>query len=292
MTIFFKILREQDKTDALLSLTKAVRAGINDSNIFQVQPDSFRYMPGAPFAYWAPRSIVNLFKSLSRFENDGRLARRTNGTTDDNRWIRTWWEVPDEASKEKRKWIAHAKGGAFSPYYSNLHLVISWDEEAQAYPGYLGTIHRPDIRPASLQHFFKPGLTWSRRNSTGLSFRILPKGAIFGDKGPGVFFEDFSVEKALSTCAILNSIAFRYLVSLQLGTVELAQSYEAGLSKIRHIQMLLKNFRLSLRKKPAVYGPLKVLSIAPMKHPTFLYCLVFCLSVIALSTRNLFMRRL
>jgi hypothetical protein len=142
-------------------------------------------------------------------------------------------------------WIPHAKGGAFSPFFSDIYLVIHWDKKRETYPGYTGTIHRPDIRPASLQYFFQPGLTWSRRNSTGLSFRALPQGAIFGDKGPGVFFRDFSPERALSICAALNSSIFRYLVSLQLGRFELAQSYEAGI--IQNTPMPLLNGELDAR---------------------------------------------
>lgn len=64
--------------------------------------------------------------------------------------------------------------------------------------------------------------------STGLSFRVLPRGAIFGDKGPGIVFLPFDNRECLSVCGVINSSAFRYLVSLQLGTVKLAQSYEAG----------------------------------------------------------------
>jgi hypothetical protein len=229
MTTFIRLLADKRKEFNLLTSCTSLRIGRNDERLFQVAPESFLAIPGAPFAYWASHDCLQTFRNFPAFQNPRRLALRTNGTTNDGRWIRTWWEVDGAQSTGSRIWAPHAKGGAFSPFYADLYLVIDWDVLGNTYPGYVGTFHRPDVRPASAQYFFLPGLTWSRRNSTGLSFRVLPTAAIFGDKGPGIFFKPFDAQECLSVAAIVNSSAFVYLVSLQLGTFELAQSYEAGL---------------------------------------------------------------
>lgn len=228
MTVFLRLLAEEDKETNLLATCKAVRSDQEDGRVYQVNPTAFKAINGIPFAYWASDKIFDSFERGVRFQNEARKALRTNGTTDDGRWIRAWWETEVTDDRSRIKWIPHAKGGAFSPFYSDLHLIIAWDRESETYPGYQGTVHRPDIRPASLQHFFKPGLTWSRRNSTGLSFRVLPRNTIFGDKGPAIVFQPFTEKECMAVSAILNSSAFRYIVSLQLGRVKLAQSYEAG----------------------------------------------------------------
>jgi hypothetical protein len=228
MTVFLRLLSEKDKGNALLQTCETLRDGASDFRVFETPFALFDSIPGKPFAYWASQELFSFFQDGERFQNKSRKALVTNGTTDDGRWIRTWWEPSDRSKTDGVKWVPHAKGGAFSPFYSDLHLVIAWGEKEETYPGYQGTIHRPDIRPASLQYFFMPGLTWSRRNSTGLSFRVLPKGAIFGDKGPAIVFLPFDEKECLAVCSVINSVAFRYLVSLQLGTVKLAQSYEAG----------------------------------------------------------------
>ena len=62
-----------------------------------------------------------------------------------------------------------------------------------------------------------------------LSFRLMPSGCIFGDKGPGVFVSNDAPHKLLAICAVVNSAAYRSLVALQLARTELAQSFEAGL---------------------------------------------------------------
>jgi hypothetical protein len=72
-----------------------------------------------------------------------------------------------------------------------------------------------------MQFFFLRGLTWSRRSQRGLSLRILPEGAIFGDKGPAILGE---TSHLYSLLGLTNSMAFHSLVKLQMAF----GSYEAG----------------------------------------------------------------
>ncbi len=248
MTIFLRLLSDDQKDQSLAETCAALRADRDDARVFKTSFEKFSSIAGKPFAYWASDALFSHFRSGERFQNDHRKALRTNGTTNDGRWIRAWWEVPNSQPIAKILWIPHAKGGAFSPFFSDLHLVIAWDRKGETYPGYQGTIHRPDIRPASLQYFFLPGLTWSRRNSTGLSFRVLPRESIFGDKGPGIVFLPFEERECLSVCGVINSAAFRYLVSLQLGTVKLAQSYEAGVIQQTPFPKIDSETRIRLAK--------------------------------------------
>lgn len=221
MTLFLRLLDTTVDRKAA-TLLEAIR----DRNkcCFDVAPETFGHIHGSPFAYWISSATRAIFSRLSPLESGRTVARRTNGTTDDGRWIRAWWEV-DAGSSD---WIPHAKGGRWAPYYDDLHLCIAWDAKRATYPGYLGTEHRPDVRPASLQYFFRPGLTWPRRTN-GLSFRLLPNGSIFGDKGPAIFNEDDDAKALLMLAAVCNSKLFRFLVSIQLARTDLAQSFEAGI---------------------------------------------------------------
>ncbi|KAA0676971.1 type II restriction endonuclease subunit M [Roseomonas genomospecies 6] len=122
-----------------------------------------------------------------------------------------------------------SKGGAYSPYYYDVHLVVRWDNERQTYHGFIGTEHRPLEKPACLEHFFRPGLTWPRRTTSGLSLRAMPRGCIFADKGPAAFVADDAPEALLALCALSNSRAFALLVSVQLAAADAAaRSYEVG----------------------------------------------------------------
>ncbi len=204
--------------------------GIHRPRLHLVAPCDFAKIPGAPFTYWVSPAVRDWFVKLDGLGDSGWHPCVTNPAGDDTRYFRTAWEPPPEEVGRLRQWVPLMKGGAYSPYYYDLHLVVSWDAKRQTYKGFLGTEHRPLERPASLDRFFSWGFTWPRRTN-GLSFRALPEDSIFADKGPAVFANNHSKSETLALCAILNSAPFLGLVSLQLGCVALAQSFEVGLIK-------------------------------------------------------------
>ena len=61
------------------------------------------------------------------------------------------------------------------------------------------------------KYFFRPGLTWPRRTN-GLSFRALPAGSVFADKGPVVFVSDDDHMSLLALAAVMNSRVFYLFV--------------------------------------------------------------------------------
>lgn len=224
----FRLLDAESPAGPLADAVRQVNAGQGGPAVFTLDPVSFELVPNAPFAYWVEEKVRRLFKELPAFESGARIARAGLCTGDDFRYVRCWWEVPtDYASYKDRHWMPFAKGGAFSPYYADLHLVINWGRDGEL----LGMVGN---HAASKVHYFRPGLTWPRRTN-GLSFRVMPAGAVFSEKGPAIFDDAVS----LGLCAILNSKCFGYLVSVQLARVELAQSYEAGIIKHTPLPVLM-----------------------------------------------------
>ena len=57
MSLFLRLLGEEDKGAALLEAVRAVAAGEADPRVFDVEPASFEQVPGAPFAYWVSERI-------------------------------------------------------------------------------------------------------------------------------------------------------------------------------------------------------------------------------------------
>jgi hypothetical protein len=123
-----------------------------------------------------------------------------------------------------------AKGGNFSPYYSAIYLVALWDRETDTFFAFTGLPHRPSLQPASFDYYFRPGLTWSRRTSSGISLRAMPCGCIFADKGPAAFVANDEPDELLALLAVANSRPFSILVELQLAAADAAaRSYEVGI---------------------------------------------------------------
>lgn len=227
MTTFLRLLADKDKANNLLASCTALRAGDADTRVFQLAPESFRNVPGAPFAYWVSDAVRESFLAFPSFESELRQARQGGVNGDDFRWLRLWYEAPVESVSDCEV-VPIGKGGSYSTFYSDLHLVARWDFVRNTFFSFNGLPHRPSLQPASFPFFFRPCLTWPRRTN-GLSFRLMPQGCIFADKGPAAFVDADAPDALLALCALVNSKAFGLLVSVQLARVELAQSFEVGL---------------------------------------------------------------
>lgn len=221
-TVFFRLLQADDKAAALADATAALRDGRPTNPVVHVvNPASFRQVPGSPFAYWVSERIRRLFTELNPFHSGSGEVLSTNPLNADFRYARVAWEIDPRDASEWKPW---AKGGAYSPYYFDIHTLIHWDEKRQTYMGFAGTVNRPLERPASLQHFFRAGLTWPRRTQGGLGLRIMPRGCIFADKGPAAFAKGDDPSQLLALVALTNAGIFRMLVELQM----CFGSYEVG----------------------------------------------------------------
>jgi hypothetical protein len=220
--VFLRALEETvDKSAVLREAVHAPEDTVGRTR-FEVETESFGQVPRSPFAYWVSDRVRGLFDKHPALHSGSVRVWSTNPLNDDFRFARAVWETP--YTEVSISWMPWAKGGAFAPIYYDIHTLIRWSIERITYGGFLGTENRPLTRPASVQHFFRPGLTWPRRTQSGLSLRAMPAGCIFADKGPAAFVAGDSFQDLLVLLAIANSRAFRSLVDLQMAF----GSYEVG----------------------------------------------------------------
>jgi hypothetical protein len=260
MTIFLRLLAEEDTGAALLDVCSRQRAEGSAGHplIFEVAPEAFDAVPGKPFAYWVSDQIRSSFTRHLPLQTNGRRAVFGGSTKDDQRYLRLWFEVDEidigrtREGSQQHHWSLFAKGGSFSPFYADIHLVVNWfrdGAEVKAdiaeYRGSRGWGYHWTAALNGHDDYFRPGLTWPRRTN-GLSFRVMPASCIFADKGPAAFVADDDPEELLALCAILNSRAFGLLVSVQLARTELAQSFEVGLIQQTPVPPLPSAIRLLL----------------------------------------------
>jgi hypothetical protein len=227
--IFLRLLRDEDKAQTLAETIAALREGRRlESMTYPVLPTSFRQVPGSPFAYWVSERTRRLFTELPSFEGGGRTAKRGPSTGDDSRRVRAWWEVNPAMIGRSKRWVPFSKGGSYSSYYADIHLLVAWDESRRTFLDFWGRPGRMIERPEALDFFFRPGITWPLRTN-GLSFRSLPAGCVFGHKGPAAFVSDDDDISLLALAPVMNSRAFYLLVQMLVARISLAQSFEVGL---------------------------------------------------------------
>ena len=117
------------------------------------------------------------------------------------------------------------KGGAYSPFYADLCLVVNWADRGAAICNFVDSRSgRLLSRPQNTDFFLRPGLTWTLRSQLGFGMRAMPAGYVFGHKGPASFSDHDNPEELLALLALANSRPFRLLVSLQMAV----GSYEVG----------------------------------------------------------------
>lgn len=256
-TVFLRVLEELlDKESALRTAIRSPEAASSRLR-FDVDPHSFAGVPGSPFAYWVSENLRELFTALPALQADGRVAASGGKTLDDFRWIRAAWEVTPKAGPD---WVGFAKGGAFSPFYADVYLLLDWRQNARALKEYLvsyrssrGWSPNWTAELHGSDHYLRPGLTWSRRTKSELSLRVMPALCVFGDKGPAVFVENDCNNDLLSLLAIGSSKAFRSLVEFQLAAADAkrggaARSYEVGVLQKTPIPTLTETSKRDLAR--------------------------------------------
>lgn len=216
MTTFLRLLRDKDKEEALKAVISAQRSAINNGRCFEVDPDSFCQIPGAPFAYWVSDAVRKTFRRMPPFEGEGRTVRVGLQTSDDFRFVRVWWEVNSGQClvASGQKWFPFAKGGAYSPYYADVYLVVNWAHGGAEIISFVDPkTGKQNSRPQNTEYYLRLGLTWPLRAHC-FAPQAMPSGCIFSVRGYSAFPKQGD---ELATLAIFNSAAFDYLFKIALG---------------------------------------------------------------------------
>ena len=226
-TTFLRLLKAEDKEAALREAVGAVRSGgAGQDTVFSLEPGKFSQVPNSPFAYWVDDEIRELFTKFPPFESEGRTVRVGLQTGDDFRFVRAWWEVPAErrldagngpdwradlpafqawcrkSTHEGRYWAPFAKGGEYSPYYADIHLVVNWKDEGEEMKAFSGSVIRNE------SFYFRPGVTWSYRTHR-LCLQELPASTVISVRGSGAYlprFSDFPIILAYGNTMTADSL--------------------------------------------------------------------------------------
>lgn len=184
-------------------------------NRYEALQSNFSKIPGSSVAYWVSEQALKIYKTGTPL---GEIAapRKGNSTSNNNRFLRLWYEVSQEHmnignnkidvdDSKKRRWYPYNKGGGFRKWYGYNEYLIDWYNDAYEIR------HIPSAVIANYQYFMKPGLTWSTLSSKAFSIRWFDEGYIF-DNGGCCIFE--LGEKRTYIAALLNSELFRYVFGL------------------------------------------------------------------------------
>ena len=234
--LFIKVLGLEPKADLIHKAIDSFYCDRFSQHLYASRHSNFASLPGKPFAYSAPKEVLRAYAEMPAFESDARTIRAGVQSSDDFRFLRSWWEVPScnlmsysgfpdwrtpefqdscRAKSHDKTWFPFVKGGEFSPFYADVPLVINWRKDGTEVKAYAlttpGTKHwSRNIRSADC--YFRPGLTYLARTSIRLCATQLPAGAIISNEaGPGILLPPDQLRLALGR---FNSMALESLTAI------------------------------------------------------------------------------
>lgn len=186
----------------------------------------FCVIPGSPWAYWVPKGLLRRFETDGSFLSRGGLVCPGQQTGDDFRFYRLRWEVPTseihtnphESDKtfSQHSWSPIAKGGEYSLWWDDLHLVQKWRDDGSELKNFVDpATGKLKSRPQNLDKLFRAGTTYPYRTTSSFGLRRLPPGVSFSVGGWAMFSPDhWSDEEVL---AVFNTRIARYFMEVLLG---------------------------------------------------------------------------
>lgn len=240
-SLFIKALDAINKEDRLLKACQSVYFGDKQKSVYEVESSILENIPGKPLAYWCSNAFYSLFTLNPAFANEKRGAYVGLQTSDDSRFVRLMWEIDKISLKEQ--WYPFAKGGEYSPYYADIHLCVNWTNSGKEIKNFRNSAGKLLSRPQNTTYYFKSGITWPERTTSGFGTQVLPAGTIFSQVGLGMFLS--SQKETISWLVILNTRVYQYIAELLIGLGEETVSGSAGrhytggmVSKLPYIESL------------------------------------------------------
>ena len=119
--IYFRLFDKSSSVDDIATKEKWFFKRKGEHVICQ---EKFASMAGTPIAYWVSKALLEAFEKNPQL-NEVASTKQGLITGDNNRFLRTWYEV--EKSKLQSKWFTYNKGGDYRKWYGNNLLVVNWE---------------------------------------------------------------------------------------------------------------------------------------------------------------------
>jgi hypothetical protein len=178
---FFRLLNEENKENALRLSLKAFAEEAPSKDTYQVNQTLFADVGEGSLAYWINQKTISRFRGgkFSELAGDARLGVQT---ANNEQFLRLAWEI-DPTISGNDGWRWYLKGGGFSKYYTNIHLIIDWRDDGQ----HIAESYGQSVRLRDVSQYQRAGLNYPLINEFGINVGILPTGAVFDNGSPSVY---------------------------------------------------------------------------------------------------------
>jgi hypothetical protein len=222
----FRLLDSRNKGSDLHVVIAAYNQAQRDIRTQTTRHEICLSLPLAAIVYWAPQAMTRLLMAGNRLCDREPGANDGGHTGDDFRFVRAVWEIPPSWIGRSEKYVFFAKGGEYSPFWDDCHLLAKWENNAHEIRQLSGArIYHEDL------HFI-PGLTYPLRTTSDFSPRVLPRETLFSTGGHGIHFRN--TDDALVFLSLSYTRFIKVLVEILFGSGDasvsgsMARNYTAG----------------------------------------------------------------
>lgn len=200
-------LYEMKRKDVLFKAYEDLCNGQPNDRVYSLPQSKLKGIKSYPFIYWISDEFREKFGSKTIEE----ILKPAQGaaTTNNNRFLRYWWEVsPNSISKnqsfDNKDWVGYSKGGPFIKWYGNNWLLIDWKNNGYNLKNSKAVLRNQDC-------YFKEGITYSASGSKGASYRYHNSNSLFDTGGSCIFMKEF--DNLYYALAFMNSPLCSYIIN-------------------------------------------------------------------------------
>jgi type II restriction/modification system DNA methylase subunit YeeA len=218
----------------------------------------FLNIPGYTFAYWISNRFYEIF-SEAKLLREVAEPKQGLATTDNNRFLRLWFEVDIlkikfncqskiEAKESGFKWFPYNKGGEFRKWYGNNEFTVNYQFDGKEIKAnvlrkykYLKT---PDFVVKNSDYYFKEGITYTFISNASFGVRYTDYGFIFDVAGSSIFTDDKKIYYLLGFLSTNIAMMLLHVISPTMnsqvgdvGKLPVIFCYE----KEKNVNLLVKN---------------------------------------------------
>ena len=168
--------------------------GRYDSHVYTLPQSKLKGIKSYPFIYWISDEFRKKFGGKTVDDYIDVVKGLT--TSDNNRFLRFWWEIPvenisNDYKKDRKKWVRYVKGGPYNKWYGNMWTVLNWENDGDEINSFTDEKGNQRSVVRNTGYYFREGITYSAAGSKGATFRYLPTNYIIDAGGPGIYPNEY-----------------------------------------------------------------------------------------------------
>lgn len=169
--------------------------GQHNERVYTLPQSKLKDIKSYPFIYWISDEFREKFGGKTVDDYIDVVKGLT--TSDNNRFLRFWWEIPTEnISKDykidHKKWVRYVKGGPYNKWYGNMWTLLNWENDGYEIKNFVDEKGKQRSRPQNISYYFREGITYSAAGSKGATFRYLPFNYVIDAGGPGIYSNEYT----------------------------------------------------------------------------------------------------